>query len=631
MRNHYRQLIILPCLLFSSYSHAYEVDTHENLSEAAFLASRLGSDSATLTDMGINAAQEFPDSKGVPRAPVQLMMLGANFEDNLSLYRPINHFFNPLNGSALTGVPGNHPSPDWALEEAATIGLQDYSYRDARDYFYKALTLPDKTERDKNAGLTFQTIGMVIHHIQDMAQPQHVRNDAHLDLGGYFPGIENPSLYEQYTNWDDVRNSLPFSGYAAVYSDSDTSTFNTPRYFWTKTTGAGLAQFTNGNFVSAGTNFDNPGIFNFPLFDPAKRIEMGVEDLCLNTIPACPPGLTGKMTFYGNTVEDRHTGQTTLNPLASTESLFSADLEEKLSQKVFTLNRFNFAVAHGFLIPRAVGYSAGMINYFFRGKLDFIPDPDHPGKYIIKNLGSETMNGTFALYYDDKNKERHPWKQASWDLSIEANGQSEGLELPIELDPEIDDPRKYMLVFKGDMGEEKLNGDLGAVVGLQVNDPLVLTAMGALFAINTPSRYNPIATYFMNVDFKSSDLGNEVWQVLNAASQVSIRVNGEIWPTTAWSVGTEGGFYAREIKFPYREFDFRVKSQNRFSLDLDNQLSQVANIAVLVDNIPLFAYTFNPTSEASPVLLNKTLHLIADPNGVKYDRAIYLDTYGKIL
>jgi hypothetical protein len=81
------------------------------------------------------------------------------------------------------------------------------------------LTSPTADERKGFFGKTFQTLGQVIHHTQDMAQPQHVRNDAHRDAifpclipGGLF-GFYSPSLYEKYTK--GVGN-LPFTGYGPV-------------------------------------------------------------------------------------------------------------------------------------------------------------------------------------------------------------------------------------------------------------------------------------------------------------------------------------------------------------------------------------------------------------------------------
>lgn len=77
---------------------------------------------------------------------------------------------------------------------------------------------------------------------------------------------------------------------------------------------------------------------------------------------------------------------------------------------------------HGFLIPRAVGYSAGLINYFFRGKIDFLPDPQNSDAYVIKNLSPEAMKGSFTLYYDADDALRYPVPGATWDLTIPKGG-----------------------------------------------------------------------------------------------------------------------------------------------------------------------------------------------------------------
>lgn len=410
--------IVMTCflgilLIFGRTALAYEVDTHEKISEAATNGSVLKTDSDVLLRIGLqlpidNDQQRFPNSDGRLRNILNLIKGGARFEDTLSAARPMNHFYDPLSSAPLTiaGKAVGSTSPDWALEDKGQItgtlgfGKQEFSYRDAREYFFKALTLPGKTDREKNFGLTFQTIGMVIHHVQDMAQPQHVRNDQHLELlpptgpvatgfcklspilcGLYF-AAQNPSLYEAYTNRTEVRSKLPMDfsliGYD-IRNSKFTGTFNQPRKFWEFPTGVGLAQFTNANFVSAGTNFDT-NTFNFPLFTPALRSDMDIQQLCANANPPCPnPNLKGTMTFYGNWVDDRYTGQKMLNPMASTHSIFDAELKKVNSKNLFTLNRFNFEVAHGFLTTRAVAYSAGLINYFFRGNIELVEDPNSFG------------------------------------------------------------------------------------------------------------------------------------------------------------------------------------------------------------------------------------------------------------
>ena len=90
-------------------------------------------------------------------------------------------------------------------------------------------------------------------------------------------------------------------------------------------------------------------------------------------------------TFYSSTVTDALSGQpSVVNGRALSSSLFDPDLQTYSTQtpkRFFALNRFTFDAAHQYLIPRAVGYSAGLINYFFRGQME-ITSPDE-GVYGI--------------------------------------------------------------------------------------------------------------------------------------------------------------------------------------------------------------------------------------------------------
>lgn len=60
-----------------------------------------------------------------------------------------------------------------------------------------------------------------------------------------------------------------------------------------------------------------------------------------------------------------------------------------------------------FLIPRAVGYSASLLNYFFRGDITIERDSNDSCKYVVKNLSNENMSGSFGLYYDDASNNRY--------------------------------------------------------------------------------------------------------------------------------------------------------------------------------------------------------------------------------
>jgi hypothetical protein len=205
--------VVAAVILNPSIVLSYEVETHADMSRAAANASVLFTDANILQNLGIKSSDEFPNSTSnePPKSIVELIRDGARFEDNG--IRSLNHFYDPIRNTGLIDViPGVVSSPDWALEDTGQYYFpihQINSFVDGRGYFYQALTATSKADHDKYFGLTFQTLGQVIHHIQDMAQPQHVRNDPHCDA--FVCRIVNrskPGRYEKYTELPNARDSL---------------------------------------------------------------------------------------------------------------------------------------------------------------------------------------------------------------------------------------------------------------------------------------------------------------------------------------------------------------------------------------------------------------------------------------
>src|SRR3990172_7950744 len=88
-----------------------------------------------------------------------------------------------------------------------------------------ALTSPTDTERQANFAKTFKGLGHLIHLIQDVAQPAHVRNDAHpLDGLGVIEGLEswaenNYSIVESFASnpiFPGVSLSTPSGSYPPI-------------------------------------------------------------------------------------------------------------------------------------------------------------------------------------------------------------------------------------------------------------------------------------------------------------------------------------------------------------------------------------------------------------------------------
>jgi hypothetical protein len=394
------------------------------MSKYAADASHLNS-SAALTRLGLrpysleDSRQRFPSSKRSLETIGALFRFGARWEDDKSSLQALRHFYDPVRNQPLNlnglGEPYIVASPDWALEDVQEDASQANSYRDARHHFYAALTGLSEVERRKSFGLMFQSIGHVIHHLQDMAQPQHVRNDVHCDKGickTLYPHVFAPSQYEKYTDLDSpsdprlqIRVNLPFQNSASfpVYPSANAATvpFKKPRDFWRTTApgspiteGKGIAEYTNRNFHSARTidsSYNSPrvpGVTEW--FTNNDRID--IQQLLPGTT------LHGTVRFFDSPVNDAISGETTTNARALSEALLDSDLAEIYSSTnttgylVFALNRFTYDAAHQYLIPRAVAYSAGLINYFFRGQFD-VRQPDEGAYAILDHAVENQRNG----------------------------------------------------------------------------------------------------------------------------------------------------------------------------------------------------------------------------------------------
>ncbi|MEO6928237.1 MAG: hypothetical protein ABI190_03650 [Casimicrobiaceae bacterium] len=373
----------------------------------------------------------------------QLIGCGAMFEDFYSFPRPMNHFLDPQhldpnrNG---TGLALNPSAAEWALQdhpEQWTTDEKDdaqhFSYRDADNYLWNALTngstsVPASAEqlRRENWGRMFQSLGQVIHLVQDMASPQHTRNERHydkLDLGG----LSQKSRYEQRALEEVVAKWIQIC--LVSFSSSDCSynratpiaaaypahaaLFQQPRAFWENASMSGLAQVTSRSFFSPLRNFVEvtPGVYrsaaNYPMPVPDQGNDIPVSELTDHLpdgVPsfitsACDGNLTTcKMRMIGVSLSDPLSPTRQFNDRASSESLFDQDLLKfnktvtvfdspvgpALVSRTYSkpvINRFNIDRAYSILIPRAVSYSAGLLNFYFRGAMSIKPPPT--GAYSV--------------------------------------------------------------------------------------------------------------------------------------------------------------------------------------------------------------------------------------------------------
>jgi hypothetical protein len=213
--------------------------------------------------------------------------------------RPLHHFYDPRNDQGLrVGLRIGQKAPDWGIGAddafADTNGADPwrrnhFTVFDAREAMFRALTgmsgsgsraigaggSEPSTAADKLAvrkaywATTFRALGDLVHLIQDMAQPQHTRNDPHAGRGydGEAGPLGHASFYEKYiearaTQSEIVEsNSNRYTPDPLVYDTSPS--YPIPRfnsyveYFSTQhreagvTARKGMADYSNRGFFSA--------------------------------------------------------------------------------------------------------------------------------------------------------------------------------------------------------------------------------------------------------------------------------------------------------------------------------------------------------------------------------------------
>lgn len=323
--------------------------------------------------------------------------------------------------------------------------------------------------------------------MQDMAQPQHVRDDAHCNVW-YCENLEpfpydfnqdnniiyQPSLYEARANEAIVERGISLGTYPVPSLDD----FMDVRDYWVHDecpscdVGKGIAEFTSKNFISEDTNFVLDGLTvlpdqNHPLPSPAR---LSLSELV--NIQDLRPGadLTGLVEFYSYDITDD------LNPARSrpvyrytSVSLFHDDLQRQGIFGFFSRRAFRFTTetAHAHLeelAPRAIAYSAGLIDYFFRARID-IEEVSVDGSTVtlaVRNvsegdLALRSINGgdPFEVFYESLDGSRQSLGSFPLDTGELAHGATQSISFPVpdDLDPSAE--LSYVLVLDGEAGRER--------------------------------------------------------------------------------------------------------------------------------------------------------------------------------
>lgn len=337
----------------------------------------------------------------VNNKPIDEWFEEAGAQEDKPAIRTVHHFLDPISNGAIVGF--FDPTAVWAQKEA---GKQypggSYSWRDAREYFFSALTSNTGDVREAYLAESFRALGQVMHLVADMSVPEHTRDNSHITISTiekwaeeafdkntpepFFknyssrltralnnPVPPDPSLLRQPGKFPGapipIANLYDFELYTKGSSPDNTITQP-----------IGLAEFTNANFFSRDTIFKD---YDYPAESSVQLYEEWDDE-------------SGKPMKFIRKIKDGEP----VEHLAQTKVFYKYLLFKTNGYTI--VNDKVYADYLEKLIPRAVGYAGALVDYFYRGRIDLTFNPTDVTfrsiKVTAQNATGEEMGlGDIAL------------------------------------------------------------------------------------------------------------------------------------------------------------------------------------------------------------------------------------------
>lgn len=410
MKNNISIIIFSAILMAATYSMAYDnKTTHKIITETSVPESNM--DTYLKQSLGmISGSKEVISGKQI----IKWLSDGSYLEDEPPCRRS-NHFHNPLpmpyydptqpawSQSGVSDLPAVldkwcwdwkprysnitwatgylAPPPDGPKASFPTVPpYEPNNWDKARDYYYKALTLQTKTDRDIFFTWALKAVGQVLHLLQDVSVPAHVRNDFTSHLTEKNPTNPFSSFIQPFEYYVETHPTLVTTTGAPISPSIEnlklTDFWDANLYDGTSQltgTNIGLAEFTNANYLSNSTILNNHvlPIHTFP-YPNIGILNMSADYQICSYRQS--PGVSVKYISRANrgacpsdsAAADHFAIVSLMNP----SGYPNAD-----PYKYFLLDDNVHRTYAKELLPRAVGYSAGLLNYFFRGNIEIsLPD-----------------------------------------------------------------------------------------------------------------------------------------------------------------------------------------------------------------------------------------------------------------
>lgn len=420
-----------------------------------------------------------------------LITAGGVLEDK-DFRRSACHFYDPQNDR---GWQGKLKAWEWGINGGSCFTVQNEFFwkRAVDEYFKTAIVGQEPEDRMRGKEKLFVTLGHVAHLLEDMSQPAHVRNDAHIKKWGF----SDPNKLEEfaakaevtYEKYGTENMTYPYLSSGplrqAIQAEPEPQRTVLTDYFYD------LAKFTNAEFFSDDNILNKLSEFPTPNHETTEpRTElMSNEEISipLDQIPVDPslPKVTvwkDESTFLVSKglypIEDLNsdfTGNSTTKPRLARENKGLSHFVNStgLVWSNYTMQDSRNLVLQDnarVLIPKAVVYARAIINYFFRGQLELKVDRDNPNQLQIKNLSQENNSfaGGFELFYKTEGGKVLPIDSSSVPMEVGV-GESKPIGFDVSAylgekrnqfcpDDKDNCPREDNCViayFKGQIGQEE--------------------------------------------------------------------------------------------------------------------------------------------------------------------------------
>ena len=408
---------------------------------------------------------------------------GVREDDGLRFLRHFHDPLKPWETAGLDFIIDRHDSSVRWMQEPHQGDLDTggfWSWRDARRIYHEALVEPNPTAREALWADLFRALGQIMHLVVDASVPEHTRNDMH-PLGGFTAS----SSYEFWVSAQhgsapledlfvskflsapigfvpDILRLPPPPGEhiarvpIARLVDADRYDGRNP---WLTVAAdprwpvaAGLAEIANANFYSENTFRAG---YPSPTDEGLIRVNLDIPSGRVRRYWSRPAGL----------------GLLPANPLRAECASEAYGTEAPPPYPCMDGVVWNQVAGH--MLPRAVGYASGVLDYFFRGAMSVTRVAWTPSGVIIsvRNDSAEEMEGSFEVhsrYQPGSPTERRARLAALDDGSpvLLAPGAewTFGLPIPAGVVPSA----AQVLVFTGRLGLEQ-----DAVVGQVFTVPYV--------------------------------------------------------------------------------------------------------------------------------------------------------------